>query len=59
MNMDSHSSELKRRILNNTLNDPSVMSIDGLLDAFVAIYDECCNPNIREEKFIGEFLDYG
>ncbi len=59
MNMDSHSSELKRRILNNTLNDPSVMSIDGLLDAFVVIYDECCNPNIREEKSIGEFLDYG
>ena len=59
MNMDSRSTELRRRILSNTRHDPSVMSIDGLLDAFVAIYDECCNPSIREEKAIGEFLDYG
>jgi hypothetical protein len=59
VNIDSRSSELKRRILNYTLNDPSVMSIDGLLDALVSIYDECCSPNIREEKVIGEFLEYG
>ena len=59
MNMDARVSELKRHILNYTLNDPSVMSIDGLLDAFVTIYDECCSPNIREEKVIGEFLEYG
>jgi hypothetical protein len=59
MNLESRSDEIKRRILNHTLNDPSVMSIDGLLDAFVTIYDECCNPTIREEKVIGEFLEYG
>jgi len=59
INIESRSDEIKRLILNSSINDPTVLSIDGLLDAFIVLYDECCNVTLRGEKKIGEFLEYG
>jgi len=59
INLESRFDEIKRLILNSSINDPTVLSIDGLLDAFVILYDECCNSTLRGEKAIGEFLEYG
>lgn len=57
--IESRFDELKQLILNSTNNDPNVLSIDGLLDAFIVIYDECSNAKLRGEKTITEFLEYG
>lgn len=57
-NIDSRFDELKRLILNTSTNDLNVLHIDGLLDSFLAIYDECCNVTLRGEKTIEEFLEY-
>ncbi len=59
MNIESLSDEIKRLILNSSTNDPTVLSIDGLLDAFIVLYDECSNGTLRGEKTIAEFLEYG
>jgi len=57
--IESRFDELKQLISNSTNNDPNVLSIDGLLDAFIVIYDECSNAKLRGEKTIKEFLEYG
>ncbi len=59
MNIESLSDEIKRLILNSSTNDPTVLSIDGLLDAFIVLYDECSNGTLKGEKTIAEFLEYG
>jgi hypothetical protein len=59
INIESRSDEIKRLLLNNSSNDPSVLTIDGLLDAFIVLYDECCNTTLRGEKTIGQFIEYG
>ncbi len=59
MNIESRSDEIKRLILNSSINDPTILNIDGLLDAFIVLYDECSNATLRGEKTVAEFLEYG
>ena len=59
MNIESRFEEIKRLIFNPAVNRTSLLSLDGLLDAFVVLYDECCAPTITTEKPIKEFLHYG
>lgn len=58
-NIESRFEEIKRLILNYSINDSTVLSIDGLLDALLVLYDECGNPLLRREKTIIEFVEYG
>jgi serine/threonine-protein kinase MRCK len=59
INIESRFEEIKRLILNYSTNDSTVLSIDGLLDALLVLYDECCNATLKREKTIIEFLEYG
>jgi len=59
INIESRFEEVKRLILNYSINDSTVLSIDGLLDALLVLYDECCNATLKREKTIIEFLEYG
>jgi len=59
INIESRFEEVKRLILNYSINDSTVLSIDGLLDALLVLYDECCNATFKREKTIIEFLEYG
>lgn len=59
INIESRVDEIKRLILNNSINNSTVLHIDGLLDSFIVLYDECCNGTLRGEKTIREFLEYG
>ncbi|CAF0784390.1 unnamed protein product [Didymodactylos carnosus] len=34
------------------------VSVEALLDAFIVLYDECCNSTLRREKTISEFIDH-
>lgn len=34
-------------------------SLDGLLDTFILLYDECSNSSLRREKSVSDFLKLG
>lgn len=52
--------ELDAIFLNGTTgkNQKSI-SVETLVDAFVVLYDECCNSSLRREKTVTNFIEYG
>lgn len=52
---------------NSLLSDPSEagvqtsgkksVSVEGLLDCLLVMYDECCNSSLRREKTVSDFID--
>lgn len=36
-----------------------VFSVETLLDVLVVLFDECCSSNLRREKTVTEFVEYG
>jgi hypothetical protein len=57
--IESRLGELVQPILNNSINDPTGLSIEALLDGFLVLYDECSNSTLRQEKSIKEFVEHG
>ena len=57
--LGSRCDEIKRLIINHCASDSTVLSIDGLLDALLVLYEECCNATLKKEKTIVEFVEYG
>lgn len=35
------------------------ISVETLVDAFVVLFDECCNSSLRREKTVSNFIEYG
>lgn len=33
------------------------VSVEGLLDCLLVLYDECCNSSLRREKTVSDFID--
>ncbi|CAF3538977.1 unnamed protein product [Rotaria sp. Silwood1] len=58
-NVISRYNEIKRLILNDFKNDPTILSIDGLLDALLVLNDECSNATLRREKTVKAYLENG
>ncbi|CAF1667799.1 unnamed protein product, partial [Adineta ricciae] len=56
--LESRCDEIKRLVINHCTSDSTVLGIDGLLDALLVLYDECCNVTLKKEKTIVEFLEY-
>ena len=59
MNIESRFDQIKRTILNSTVEGQSILNIDSLLDAFIILYDECSTSTLTSEKPVKEFLQYG
>lgn len=57
--VESRLSELERLLFNSSIKDQAVLGVEALLDAFVVLYDECCNSTLRREKTIAEFIEHG
>jgi hypothetical protein len=57
-NVEARCNEVKQLVLNCSMNDPTVLSIDGLLDALLVLHDVCCSTALRGERAIAEFLQY-
>lgn len=57
--VESRLNELERLLFNASIKDQNVFGVEALLDAFVVLYDECCNSTLRREKTIVEFIEYG
>ena len=57
--IESRLSELERLLFNSSIKDQNVLGVEALLDAFIVLYDECCNSTLRREKTIAEFIEYG
>ncbi|XP_037947588.1 serine/threonine-protein kinase Genghis Khan isoform X3 [Teleopsis dalmanni] len=36
--------------------DRKAISVEGLLDALLVLYDECCNSSLRREKTVSDFI---
>ncbi len=36
-----------------------LLDVEIVLNAFIVLYDECCNSTLRREKTIAEFIEYG
>ena len=36
-----------------------IFSVETLLDVLVVLFDECCSSNLRREKTVTEFVEYG
>ncbi|CAF1261292.1 unnamed protein product [Adineta steineri] len=58
ISVESRSEEIKRLILNYSINDSTVLNIDGLLDALLVLYDECCSTKWKRETAITGFVEY-
>ena len=56
INVESRYDKIKQLLLNDFRNDPTILNIDGLLDAFLVLNDECSKATLREDKPIKEFL---
>ncbi|CAF1093687.1 unnamed protein product [Adineta ricciae] len=56
--VESRLSELERLLFNSSIKDQNVLGVEALLDAFIVLYDECCNSTLRREKTIAEFIEY-
>jgi serine/threonine-protein kinase MRCK len=57
--VESRLSELERLLFNSSIKDQTVLGVEALLDAFIVLYDECCNSTLRREKTIAEFIEHG
>jgi serine/threonine-protein kinase MRCK len=57
--VESRLNELERLLFNSSIKDQTVLGVEALLDAFVVLYDECCNSTLRREKTISEFIEHG
>lgn len=57
--VESRLGELERILFNSSIKDQTVLGVEALLDAFVVLYDECCNSTLRREKTIAEFIEHG
>ncbi|CAF4359365.1 unnamed protein product, partial [Rotaria sp. Silwood2] len=57
INVESRYNEIKRLILNDYKNDPTILSIDGLLDALLVINNECSNSTLTREKTVKAYLE--
>lgn len=57
--VESRLGELERLLFNSSIKDQTVLGVEALLDAFVVLYDECCNSTLRREKTIAEFIEHG
>ena len=59
-NVESRLNELERLLFHSSIKDETVLvGVEALLDAFVVLYDECCNSTLRREKTIAEFIEHG
>lgn len=36
-----------------------VFSVETLLDVLVVLFDECCSSNLRREKTVTDFVEFG
>ena len=57
--VESRLNELERLLFNSSIKDQTVLGVEALLDAFIVLYDECCNSTLRREKTIAEFIEHG
>ena len=57
--VESRLGELECLLFNSSIKDQTVLGVEALLDAFVVLYDECCNSTLRREKTIAEFIEHG
>lgn len=57
--VESRLNELERLLFHSSIKDQTVLGVEALLDAFVVLYDECCNSTLRREKTIAEFIEHG
>ncbi|CAF1588052.1 unnamed protein product, partial [Rotaria magnacalcarata] len=57
INVESRYDEIKRFILDDYKNDPTILGIDGLLDVLLVLHDECSNATLRGEKPIRKYLE--
>ncbi|CAF3482214.1 unnamed protein product [Rotaria socialis] len=57
INVESRYDEIKRFILDDYKNDPTILGIDGLLDVLLVLHDECSNATLRGEKSIKTYLE--
>lgn len=52
--------ELDAIFLNGTIGkNQKAISVETLVDAFVVLFDECCNSSLRREKTVTNFIEYG
>jgi hypothetical protein len=58
-NVESRCDGILQLVLNDSIKDPTVLNIDALLDALIALHDECSNAVSRGDKTVTEFLQYG
>ncbi|CAF3715488.1 unnamed protein product [Rotaria socialis] len=56
--VESRLNELEHLLFNSSIKDQTVLGVEALLDAFIVLYDECCNSTLRREKTIAEFIEY-
>lgn len=57
--VESRLNELERLLFHSSIKDQTVLGVEALLDAFIVLYDECCNSTLRREKTIAEFIEHG
>ncbi|CAF3609549.1 unnamed protein product [Rotaria sp. Silwood1] len=56
--VESRLNELEHLLFNSSIKDQTVLGVEALLDAFIVLYDECCNSTLRREKTIAEFIEF-
>lgn len=57
--IESRYDEIKQLISDGFTNDSTIMNIDGLLDAFLVLYDECSRNEFKREKTVKRYLENG
>ncbi|GIY12580.1 hypothetical protein CDAR_213712 [Caerostris darwini] len=43
---------------NSTKKKGKSLSVETLVDAWIVLYDECCNSSLRREKTVSNFIEY-
>lgn len=60
MSAKERQKQLEHMYLSGVQNNRGlVFSVETLLDVLVVLFDECCSSNLRREKTVTEFVEYG